>query len=131
MKLLYTKLIALGSWIFARAALAQSTRTGGEISVSLEGVNPLKTTSITALLDRVIGYLMVIASPIVAIMVIVGAFQILTAGGDPEKFKTGKKTILYAVIGFAIVLLARGLIAILHQLLGVQQEATIPTQSAF
>lgn len=91
--------------------------------------NPLQTNSIVELIDRVIFYLTIIASPILAIMIIWGAFQILTAGGDPGKVRTGKQTILYAAVGFGIILLARGLIAILQQLLGVEQRPDITSEN--
>ncbi len=59
-----------------------------------------------------------IAVPLTAIMVLVGAFQITTSAGDQEKFSTGRKTILYAAVGFAIALIATGVTAIIKNLLG-------------
>ena len=54
--------------------------------------NPLGSGTISDLINRIIDALVKnIAPPILTIMVIYAAFQILTAGGDPEKFKTGKK----------------------------------------
>jgi hypothetical protein len=60
-----------------------------------------------------------ISFPIATIMILVGAWQILTAGGDPKGFETGKKTILYAVIGLAIVLVATSLPLLIRDILGV------------
>lgn len=80
--------------------------------------NPLGTTTTIALLiEKIVAFLQTIAIPILAIMVIWGAFQILFAAGDPEKFKKGQKTILYSVIGFAIILIANGIAAIVERLL--------------
>jgi len=47
-----------------------------------------------------------IALPLCTIMVLVGAFQLITSSGDPEKVSQGRKTILYAAVGFAIALVA-------------------------
>ncbi|HUC31617.1 MAG TPA: hypothetical protein VMR99_02950 [Candidatus Paceibacterota bacterium] len=47
-----------------------------------------------------------IALPLCTIMVLVGAFQLITSSGDPEKVSKGRKTILYAAVGFAIALVA-------------------------
>jgi|GEM_PF-6097115 len=77
-----------------------------------------KAKSIEDLLRAVAGFLLTIAIPIATIMVIIGAFQILTSGGSPDKVTTGKKTIIYAVVGLAIIALFRVLLAILGQLLG-------------
>lgn len=83
----------------------------------IELPNPLKVQNIADLLDRIVGFLQTIAIPIVAIMVIWGGFQMLFATGDPEKFKTGKKTIIYAAIGFAVILIAKGVTSIVKDLL--------------
>lgn len=70
--------------------------------------NPLKFDDLTSLLVFIGTQLYYISIPIVTIMILYGAFQILTAGGEPDKIQTGKRTIWYAVIGFVIVLLAGG-----------------------
>ncbi|RJQ28928.1 hypothetical protein C4571_02725 [Candidatus Parcubacteria bacterium] len=67
---------------------------------------------------RITSALYQVAIPIVAIMVLVGGFQIMTAGGDPEKFQKGKWTVLYAAIGFVAVLLASGVVSIINSILG-------------
>ncbi|MEK7520756.1 MAG: hypothetical protein AAB560_01630 [Patescibacteria group bacterium] len=81
--------------------------------------NPLKITSIAALIDNIAGYLILIAAPIAVLMILFAAFQIMSAGGNEERVTKGKKTILYAVIGFAIILISKGITMIVQQLLGV------------
>lgn len=81
--------------------------------------NPLgEGTTIYGLLERIMGYLMDLAIPIVTIMILYGAFQILTAAGDPKKAENGKNTIIYALVGFMIVLLAAGIPYIIKEILG-------------
>lgn len=87
---------------------------------SLTEENPLCTTSVIDLLNTILRSLTFVAIPIAVLMIIVGAFQMMSAGGDPEKFKTGRKTILYAAIGFAILLIARLLIGISAEILGAK-----------
>jgi hypothetical protein len=48
----------------------------------------------------------VLAVPLSTIMVLVGAFQFMTAAGDPEKVTKARKTITYAAVGFALAVLA-------------------------
>jgi len=55
--------------------------------------------------------------PLCVIMVLVGAFQMMTAAGNPEKFSQGKKTLTWAAIGFAVVLIAGGVANILKSVL--------------
>jgi hypothetical protein len=82
--------------------------------------NPSTFTLFQDLLGGVITYLNMIVDPLVIIVFLWGAFQILTAGGDEAKIKSGKKTITYAAIGAAIIICASGLIYVINQLLGVQ-----------
>lgn len=107
------------NWLFEKlllVAYAQS-RSGGSIG-GITIKNPLAADTITGVLDSIMTYLILIGAPIVAIMIIYGGFQILTAGGTPEKFSTGRKTILYAVVGYGIILISKGVTLILKQLLG-------------
>lgn len=54
-----------------------------------------------------------IATPLCVVMVLVGAFQIMTAAGNAEKFSRGKQTLTWAAIGFAVVLVAGGITSLL------------------
>ena len=69
------------------------------------------------ILNKILGILLDIAAPIVAIMVVIGAVQIMTAGGNGEKITQGRKTILYAVIGFVVILLSTSVVPVLQSLL--------------
>lgn len=42
----------------------------------------------------------------VFIMIIIGGFQYLTAGGDPKKAESAKNTLTYAILGLALLILA-------------------------
>jgi len=114
------KTIFLFSIVFVFASLLlvsvipvfADTNTGGGLP------NPLAADTIPELLNKIVEFLRDIAAPIVAIMIIVGAFQILFAGGDPEKFKKGKNTILYTVIAYAIIWIGWGITEIIKDILG-------------
>lgn len=53
-------------------------------------------------------------------MILFGGFNILTSQGDSGKIETGKKTIIAAIIGFVISVLAPQLINLVTSALGVQ-----------
>jgi hypothetical protein len=86
---------------------------GGTVTLK----NPAGSETIEGLINNITSALVTIATPIVGIMVLVGAFQMLFAAGNPEKFKQGKKTILYTVIGYAIILIASGITSIIESVL--------------
>jgi hypothetical protein len=79
-------------------------------------VDPLNGCKLPCLAGKITSLLFTISIPIVSIMVLVGGFQIMTAGGNPEKASSGKKTILYAAIGFLVVLMADQVPKILQNL---------------
>ena len=79
--------------------------------------NPLSANSFQAVVAQVTNLLLLIAIPLTAIMALVGGFQMITAGSDPEKFSNGRKTLMYAAIGFAVVLIAGGVAQIIKNLL--------------
>lgn len=111
--LLFIIFIALLS--FSVNVLAE---TKSEYKPTGEGLtNPLGTTDIFTILQRIIGYLIKIGAPILAIMVIYGGYLILTAGDKPEDVKKGKDTILYATIGYIIIICSWGIIYIVGQVL--------------
>ena len=102
--------------MFVRIALAQTNTT----PVSLP--NPIGASSFTQVVANVTTFLLEIAIPLTAIMALIGGFQMITAGGNPEKFSSGRKTLMYAAIGFAVVLLAGGVAQIVKNFLGVKSQ---------
>ena len=95
-----------------RFALAQ----GGATPVSL--VNPIAISTLQGVTASISNFLLLIAIPLTAIMALVGGFQMITAAGSPEKFANGRKTLMYAAIGFAVVLIAGGVASIIQNFIG-------------
>src|SRR3989344_5394775 len=83
--------------------------------------NPLKADSLTKLIDGIINFIFVIALAITPIMVIVGGFMFVTGGGDPAKITQGKQLLLWTVIGLTVILLAKGLVAVLTSVLEIKR----------
>ena len=87
------------------------------------GIGTVATPGITDLdgintaLDNIFGILQTLLFPLVAIFVIIAAFQYLTAQGDPEKTKSAKNMIIYAIIALGIALIAGGVKAIVLNIL--------------
>jgi hypothetical protein len=89
-------------------------------SAQIEIPNPIKTKSIAELIDRIVTYLITIATIIFPLVVIYGAFQLLSTGGDVEKAIMGRKTITYAVIGYVLILVSKGITMIVAEILGAR-----------
>lgn len=82
--------------------------------------NPLgDSATVETVLNRIISQVITYAAIVVSIVIILAAFQMLFAQGSPEKFKTGRNAIVYAIIGFIVILLASGVAKIVESALKV------------
>ena len=86
-------------------------------TTKLDLFNPLGDQSLTDLLSVILQGLIWLSIPVVTIMVIIGAYHLITSGGDPGKVKKGKEYVLYAAIGFGVLLLARSVTVIITNFL--------------
>jgi hypothetical protein len=82
--------------------------------------NPLKAPDFETLVNNIISFLLTLALVFVPIIIIIGAYFIMTAGGDPGKVAKGKNIIIYSLIALVIILLAKSLVAIIKEILGVK-----------
>jgi len=98
---------ATNNWIGNPAVGSSGNATGGI-------GNPLQFDDLAGLLVFIGEKLYLISIPIVVIMILYGAFQIITAAGETDRIQTGKRTIWYAAIGFGVVLLAGGIASIIR-----------------
>ncbi len=72
--------------------------------------NPIKATSFAELINMITKWILDIAMVLAPLVIVYGGFTYITAAGDPGKMETGKKIIIYAVIGFILALLATSLV---------------------
>lgn len=80
--------------------------------------NPLDAETFEELIENLIDFIFWVAVAIAPLMIIISGFYFLTAAGDPQKVKTAKDIILWTVVGFAIVLLAKGIISVIKEIIG-------------
>src|SRR3990172_906063 len=104
-------------FLLANSAFADQ---GGPTGQTIELPNPLGSTStVEGLIKTISDWLAFKIGPVVAaLMIIIGALFILFAGGDEERFKTGKKIIMYTAIGYGIIFIGAGIADIIEKLLG-------------
>ena len=81
--------------------------------------NPLGSDTFEELLDVITYWLFVFSIPIVSIMILYGGFKMLIAAGNPTKIEAGKQTIIWSIVGFIVIILARGAALIIKDILGV------------
>lgn len=99
-------------------ALSAEPGPGGGVGTGPVRIeNPLGLDNIVQVINNILNYLIALSVPVLALMILIGGFQILGARGSPEKIKTGKSTITYAVIGFVIILISKGIALIILRIL--------------
>lgn len=79
-------------------------------------------SNVCDIINSVTNFIITVSIPIAGLMILYGAFLILTAAESPKRFDAGKSTIFYAIIGLIVILLAKGLVVIITQLLGVDSS---------
>ncbi|MBU3964450.1 hypothetical protein KKE85_01520 [Patescibacteria group bacterium] len=91
----------------------------GQAQAQITITNPLTPGNIDfdEMLIRVLGWVFGFALVIGVLMVIIGGYMMIVSSGDPERFSTGRKTVVYALSGVAIVTVSRGIIALVGQIL--------------
>ena len=84
--------------------------TGTTQALSFNVPNPLGTTSdLNTILGKVLDAIVLLLTPVITIMLLYSGFLFVTAQGQPEELSKAKTTLMYTLIGAAIVLGAKGL----------------------
>jgi|GEM_PF-2096222 len=87
--------------------------------------NPLgTTTTATELIYKTLAFALKIAVPITAIMIVWAGLLFVTSAGNEAKVKSAQKTLIWAIVGLAVILLAQSVPGIIKEFLeGSPQEA--------
>lgn len=121
MKTLSLIAIACAAFMLFSAPLLSLRVNAADGDITL--VNPLgkndkgQDRSLIEILGDIFKTMRTIMFVVVPIFIVVGAFQMMFAQGNPENFKKGQKTILYSVIGLVIIIMATGIVAIVRSIL--------------
>jgi hypothetical protein len=87
------------------------------VSAQIEIINPIGASDIPTLIDTIATWLLGIGSVIAVIIVLWAALLFMTSGGSQTKVTQAKQTLLYAVIGLTVLLLAKGVTLVIQNFL--------------
>jgi hypothetical protein len=65
--------------------------------------DPAKLSDLNKVFENVVSVALAFAGIVLFIMLIVGGFRYITAGGDPKGIEGAKKTLTYAIAGIVLV----------------------------
>ncbi len=74
------------------------------INVYGAGTTPTLVTKLTTVFNKIQGYLVKLAVPIAGVAIASGVLIRKFSFGDEEKLKIGKRMIINAIVGYAIIL---------------------------
>lgn len=69
------------------------------------------------IMETVVDWMFVILLILSAIIIIIAAFQFVTAGGAPEKVTSARDKMIWALVGVAVAFLAKGLVRLIEMLI--------------
>jgi len=97
------KVFALSQIVFislflASFILAQTTIT-----------NPIGASNFKELITKIADGVAIIIGPVAVIMFIVAGILYLTSAGNPERINSAKACLMYAIIGIAVAISAKGM----------------------
>lgn len=81
--------------------------------------NPLQFESLEQLLDAIIDFLIKIGAPLAVIMIIYAGLTWMFAAGEPEKISKARSIIIWTIVGYSIILVAKGILLVIQSVLGV------------
>ena len=87
---------------------------------AVELTNPIQAESIQELVDSVVTWVITFGMAIAPLMIIIAAYYFITAMGDPAKIKKAKDIILWTIVGIVVILLSKGIILVIKDILAVE-----------
>jgi hypothetical protein len=79
--------------------------------------NPLKAESFEDIVAALARWIYLISIPLASIMILYAGFLFMTSGGNEERIKTAKRTLLWTVVGIVIIIIGSGFISLIKDIL--------------
>ncbi len=114
---------ALSLGIPAYAACNDTTSKQQILAGITSNVSSCDGSGVTNLIGLIVQILGIVVGAVAIIMIIVSGFRYITSGGDSGRVSSAKNTLIYALIGLAIAVLAQ---LIVHFVLFQANTATLP-----
>jgi hypothetical protein len=81
------------------------------------GVTPVappewEAGDVIMLIGKIVNWIFTVLMVVVVIMVLIAGYMFVTGGANPETTTKARNVLMYALIGFAVAMLSKGLIAL-------------------
>lgn len=98
---------------------AASTTTGAATTATSTTTlnNPLKEDNPVAIIGNIIRAMLGVVGAVTLLMFLYGGFMLIFSAGEQEKLEKGRKTLIWAIIGLAIVLSSYSILSYVFKIL--------------
>jgi hypothetical protein len=83
-------------------------------SGAIEFTPPSKSPTLQKFIENLLNFLFTISLSLGTLIIVIAAILLVTAGGDPQQAERAKKIIIYTLIALVIILMSKGLIALIR-----------------
>lgn len=115
MKKIFPIVILISILVLPAIALAAPTEAPTEIIP----IGPTSGDDIILIIENVANWMFAILLAVALVFVLLAAYQFLTSGGDPTRVTSARQSLMFALVGVGIALLARSLIYAVRIVLGI------------
>ena len=102
--------------LFFAVSVGADTATPDTVSGESKGID-LTLDDVVSIIQKVAGYFYSIAIALAVIITIYVGILFFTAGGDDQQVGKAKKMMIWLIIGIAILLIGRGIITLVENVL--------------
>ena len=94
--------LAMDAPVFANAK--------SEVTSGVSSVNDGNSTDLPSFITNIVNILLFLAGAIAVIVIIIGGIRYVMSSGDAGQVQAAKNTILYAVVGLVVVIMAYAIV---------------------
>lgn len=88
------------------------------MALAATGGGPPEDVDIMEVIENITNWVFVVIMAIAVLVILLAAFRFLFAGGNPESVKGAQQMLLWAAVGILVALVARGIIALIRNVVG-------------
>ena len=81
-------------------------------------IGPQTGAELLATIDTVTNWIFAGFASLAVVMVIIAAIQFVKDGGNPEKISEARQKLIWAAVGVAVALAAKGFVPVMRSILG-------------
>lgn len=114
--------VLVSAEIFPAGTGGKKTDYGRTATSSLEFTNPLRAETFGELIEGLTRWIFWLGIPIGVIVIIYAGIMMMASGGDPAKFTKGKKILLWAVVGLAVLFIGKGFTYLIESIINLKDR---------